>query len=360
MTTPQKGRLDRVRVPGMSCARRLLIYPVFVFASLMAPALASNAIADPAKPSLAELLDGTILEKKVGDILKGEKVSVAAPETTRREMAVGIACLIPPGRTTSLELFHNSEAIMPEDYRDTSGPIDPANPEAGLATLEFGKNGRGEVKRYLSAEPGWEISLSSEEIAGFRALEPKAGEEHTTVEAELRRMLAERVRSYHLRGLAGIADFDRGEDGKSSVSQDLRDSTVASVGIQKRMPTAYRALTAYPLIIEGVEGKSFYFWTRARGLGRTLFMLNQRLTADVDGGSIVVERQFYATEFFAAGQTLTGIIPVQEGTLFFYVNHSFVDRWKGFGTGAKRNIGRTMINKIMRQVADEYGLCEGS
>jgi hypothetical protein len=344
----------------MSRVRHLLIHSVFIFASLIAPALASVAIADQAKPTLAELLDGTILEKKVGDILKGEKVTVAALETTRREMAAGIACLIPPGRTASLELFQNSDAIMPEEYRDTSGPIDPANPEAGLAALEFGKDGRKEIRRYLRAEPGWEISLSSEEIAGFRALEPEAGEELAAVEAELRRMLAERVRSYHLRGLAGIADFDRGKDGISSVSQDLRDSTVASKGMQKRMPTAYRALMAYPMLIEGVKGRSFYFWTRARALGRTLFMLNQRLTADVDGGSIVVERQFYATEFFASGQTLAAIMPVQEGTLFFYVNHSFVDRWRGIGTGTKRQIGRTMINKIMRQVADEYGLCEGT
>jgi hypothetical protein len=58
--------------------------------------------------------------------------------------------------------------------------------------------------------------------------------------------------------------------------------------------------------------------------------------------------------------SLTGIMPVKEGTLFFYLNHSFVDRWKRFGTGAKRHIGHTMINKIMLQVADEYGLCLGS
>lgn len=344
----------------MSGVLRLLIYSMFVSASLMVTAHASDAIANQAKPTLAELLEGTILHNKVSDILRGEKVTVAAPETTRREMAAGIACLIPPGRSASLELFQSSDAIMPEEYRDTSGPIDPANPEAGLAALEFGKGGEAEMKRYLTAEPGWEISLSSEEIAGFRALEPEAGEELAAVEAELRRMLAERVRSYHLRGLAGIADFDRGKDGKSSVSQDLRDSTVASKGMQKLMPAAYRALLAYPMPAKGVNGRSFYFWTRARALGRTLFMLNQRFTADDDGGSIVVERQFYATQFIAAGQTLTAIMPVQEGTLFFYVNHSFVDRWKGLGTGPKRQIGRTMINKIVRQVADEYGLCEGS
>ena len=42
------------------------------------------------------------------------------------------------------------------------------------------------------------------------------------------------------------------------MSQDLRDSTVASKGMQKLMPTAYRALMAYPMSIKGANGRLFY------------------------------------------------------------------------------------------------------
>ena len=49
---------------------------------------------------------------------------------------------------------------------------------------------------------------------------------------------------------------------------------------------------------------------------------------------------FVATLFslwFGAGQTITMLVPVDGGTLVFYVNHSFVDRWSGpgFTAGAR-------------------------
>ena len=39
---------------------------------------------------------------------------------------------------------------------------------------------------------------------------------------------------------------------------------------------------------------------------------------------------------------------------------SYRDIWSGFATGIKRHTGLTMINKILRQMADEFGLCEGT
>jgi hypothetical protein len=184
-----------------------------------------------------------------------------------------------------------------------------------------------------------------------------ADKARSAVEGQLRKVLAERVHSYHTQGLDGIADFDRGKSGKSSIAEDLRNSTIASKGFQKLMPNAFRALTAYPMR-SGLGGESFYFWTRTNVLGRKVFMLNQRLAVNTDAGSIVVERQFYSTQFFAAGQTLTGYLPVQEGNLVFYVNHSFVDRWTGLAAKAKRHIGLKIINKTLTQMAEDYGLCE--
>jgi hypothetical protein len=55
------------------------------------------------------------------------------------------------------------------------------------------------------------------------------------------------------------------------------------------------------------------------------------------------------------------LIQVQEGTLAFYVNHSFVDRWSGpgFTTGAKRSVGLNIKEGILSDMAEKYGLCEG-
>jgi hypothetical protein len=326
------------------------------------PTLARAADAPAqAKPTVASVLEGTVLEGRERDILAGKKVTVEALQSSRREMSAALACLIPPGRKGSLAHLHNAEAIMPEKYRDASGPIDVNDLEGSLASLTIGKDAEKVAKRYLGAKPGWELSLSSEEIAAFNALDPPKGQAVAAVEAELARQFAKRVRDYRAKGLEGIAPFDRGDGEVSSVGDDLRNSTITAEGFRKAFPNTHRALLAFPL--GGVRnGESYYFWTRIRVLGRPVFLLNQRLVAQPDGVPVVIERQFYATQFLGAGQTVTALVPVEEGTLAFYVNQTFVDRWTGpgFSTGTKRSVGLKIINGSLPEMADEYGLCEGT
>ena len=250
---------------------------------------------------------------------------------------------------------------MPDQYSDASGPIDVNDLEGSLASLTIGKGAEKEAKRYLGATPGWELSLSSEEIAAFNALDPPEGQEVPAVEAELARQFAKRVRDYHAKGLEGIAPFDRGDGETSSAGDDLRNSTITSEGFLKVLPNTHRALLAFPFGDQS-DGESYYFWTRIRVLGRPVFLLNQRLIAQPDGVPVVIERQFYATQFLGAGQTVTALVPVEEGTLALYVNRSFVDRWTGpsFSVGTKRAVGLKIINGILPEMADEYGLCEGT
>ena len=310
------------------------------------------------KPSVREVLAGTVLAKKAKEVARGKKATVQAHEASAREMAVALACLIPAGRRGSLAHLHNAEPIMPEEYRDVAGPIDLRDIEGSLAGLTIGSE--AEARRYLAAKPGWDLSLSAEEIAAFRALDPPKGQALAAVDATLRRIFAARIRDYHAKGLDGIAPFDRGGGKTSSVAEDLRRSSLASESFRKVLPDTHRALLAYPLR-KPPGGRIFYFWTRIRVLGRPVFLLNQRLAADLDGGSVVIERQFYATQFLGAGQTLTALVPVREGTLVAYVNHSFVDRWTGPGVGTpgKRKVGFKLIDKILKEMADEYGLCKG-
>jgi hypothetical protein len=310
--------------------------------------------------SVAEVLAGSPLEGRADEILAGNKVTAQAHRSGEREMAVAFACLVPAGQRTSLEVFRNADAVMPDDYRDADGPIDLDDLAGSLATLGLGGNAQAEAQRYLDAQPGWELSLSREEIAMLQALQPPAGGEVAAVEGALRRIFEQRVRSYHERGLAGIAPFDRGDGKTSSVARDLEASTRASSTFERILPETHRALLSIP---GGAppDGQAFYFWTRINVLGRPVFLLNQRLLGSPDGVPVMIERQFYATQFLGAGQTLTALVSVDGGTLVFYVNHSFVDRWSGpgFATGAKRQVGQEIIERILPAMAETLGLCEG-
>ena len=246
---------------------------------------------------------------------------------------------------------------MPDKFKDSEGIIDPADLEGSLASLRIGRE--REAKRYLDAKPGWELSLSSDEIAAFNALTPKKGEEIAAVEAQLRTIFAQRVRDYREKGLDGIAPFDRGSGNFSSAGEDLRNSTVAASSIAAGVPRAHALMLEFPGQAP-TDGQEFYFWTRIQVLGRPVFLLNQRLAVDGADRSVVVERQFYATQFLSAGQTLAGLIRVQEGVAVFYTNRTFVDRWSGPGlaTRAKRAVGVKIITDVLREMSRRKGLCD--
>ena len=313
-----------------------------------------------AKPLAGELLAETPLSREqIQSVLDGKLVVSDVVEVSERELGGVVACLVPPEREGSLEFARNNRVTMPEKYKDTAGPIDPNDIEASLAALNLGGNKR-EARRYLEVEPGFDINLSKEEIAAFRALSPAKGEELAAVEAKLREVFAQRIRSYRARGLDGIAPFARGdEDAKGgSPADDLRRATDASGGFSKLMPHYYQALLAYPK--GNVPGKrEFLFWSRIQVLGRPVFMLHQRLTAAAEHSEIVVERQFYATHFLNVGQVVLGLLPVQEGTLAFYSNRTWVDKWHGFGTSAKHAVGKKIVQNIIEDLADHFELCKG-
>jgi hypothetical protein len=314
-----------------------------------------------AAPTLAELLAGSPLAGRADEILEGARVTDHSHRSGEREMAVAFACLVPSGRRASLEVFHNANAVMPDEYRDADGPIDLEDLGGSLAALRLGGEATSEARRYLDAEPGWELSLSSEEIAMLGGLDPPVGGEVDAVEGALRRIFAERVRAYVEKGLPGIAAFDRGEGQVSSVASDLDASTRVSATFERILPETHRALTRFPGETPP-GGRVFYFWTRIDILGRPVFLLNQRLVGSPDGIPVVIERQFYASQFLGAGQTVIALVPVEEGTLVVYVNHSFVDRWSGpaFTVGAKRHVGQQLIEGILPETAETLGLCEDS
>ena len=273
---------------------------------LPSPARAQEA------PTASDVLEGTQLGLRVDKILQGQTATVVASEIGAREMGVVLGCLLPPDKKGSLSAYRSADVIMPPKYRDLSGPIDMTDIEGSLESLSIGSE--SEAERYLAAEPGWELSFSSEEIARFRGL---ASEDAGLAEVEtlLRAIFAERIRAYASKGLAGIAPFDRGDGEVSSIADDLRKSTAQMAGLNRVIPELYTTLNTEPRV-KPKGGEEFYFWSRIKVLGRPVFILHHRLWSEIEGSTAVVERQYYATQFLGAGQTITALIPVAEGTLF--------------------------------------------
>ena len=95
-----------------------------------------------------------------------------------------------------------------------------------------------------------------------------------------------------------------------------------------------------------------FHWLNYNIDGTTTFVLTHTLVA-VDGAArAVVQRQYYVSTGYNAEQAVAGFLPVQQGTVVVYTNHTFTDQVAGFGGSAKRNIGRRIMTSKLKQIFD--------
>jgi ketosteroid isomerase-like protein len=92
------------------------------------------------------------------------------------------------------------------------------------------------------------------------------------------------------------------------------------------------------------------FWTIYNIDGTPTFVLTHILAAADGNARAVVQRQYCVSTGYNAEQAVAGFLPVQEGTLVAYVNHTFTDQVAGFGGSVKRNIGRSVMLKKLKEV----------
>ncbi len=92
-----------------------------------------------AKPLAREILAETPFNQaQIQGVLAGKLVTSNVVEVSERELSAAVACLVPPGRKGSLEFARNNRVTMPDEYKDTAGPIDPEDIEGSIAALNLG------------------------------------------------------------------------------------------------------------------------------------------------------------------------------------------------------------------------------
>ena len=65
---------------------------------------------------------------------------------------------------------------------------------------------------------------------------------------------------------------------------------------------------------------------------------------------IALQRQYYVSEGFNCEQAIAAFLPVQDGTVVVYANHTSTDQVAGFGGGAKRSIGSKMMSSQLEEI----------
>jgi hypothetical protein len=123
---------------------------------------------------------------------------------------------------------------------------------------------------------------------------------------------------------------------------DLR-ATNRVARASKILPTAfYDLLDSYPKGAPSDLDESFH-WSQFRAHGEDTLALIHSMRGIVAGSQIALQRHFYVSTGYNVEQAVVGFQPVPEGTLVVYTNHTSTDQLAGFGSSAKRSVGRKLM-----------------
>ena len=198
-----------------------------------------------------------------------------------------------------------------------------------------------------NATAGAALNLSAGEIAAFNALQ---GGTPQAVQQQLQQMMLARFQAYQTSGLAGIAPYDRGGS-TSDAGADLRKASEAAAGVKKYLPAFQQVLVGYPqATMPGMQQR--FRWLKYNIDGTITYVLTHTLVAGegaVRGCTAPVLREHHLQRGTGRGR----LLPVQEGTVVAYINHTFTEQVAGFGGSVKRGVGRKMMATKLKQMFDK-------
>ena len=276
-------------------------------------------------------------------VMNGEFYTGDMPAASDEDLSVAIAFLVKTSPDDLVKQIMAGDLVSADSQIQKYGRFSGAGSPADIAALQITD---GVAKEYANARAGSALNLSSGEIAAFGALQ---GAARQAVQQQLQQMLLARFQAYHSSGLAGIAPYDRGGGSPSDPAGSLRKASQAAKGLQKYLPTFQAALLGYPQgALPGMQ--QIFYWMSYQIDGKPTYVLTHMLSASDGPARAVVQRQYYVSTGYNCEQAVAGFLPVKEGTVVVYANHTFTDQVAGFGGSMKRNIGRRMMATKLKQL----------
>jgi hypothetical protein len=273
----------------------------------------------------------------------GQFVEVPLPTHSDRDLNVGIAFLIAERSPAALARTVRAEKrVLRADpnviaYGDFEG-------EGTAADLDGLRLTPAQRKSFAHAAPGRDVNLSRDEIAALHAARGDA----QAIEDAFGAILLSRYRAYRSTGLAGIAPYARAGPA-TSASEDLAAFNRGARATQILATKVYDLLDRYPDDVPPDFAENHY-WLQFRAHGEDTVALEHVFQVTLGEAAVLVQRQYYVSQGYNAEQAIVAFLPVDQGTLVIYTNHTSTDQVAGFGGGAKRAIGRTLMAGQLKRI----------
>jgi hypothetical protein len=310
-----------------------------------------------ALPTVDELMKELHLsDSDQAKVRQGDIVDWSPSEGSDRELAIGMVFLVKAKKEDLAEMYREAMVLRDVSVITAHGRLTGEGTMAELAGVELKPNAEKEAKRYLNAEPGEELNLDAKEMAAFHALK-SAGKGGAVpvkqVEEHIRQGLLARYKSFHTKGLAGIASYERGDGKQRRAGDELLLSTKQMTLVAKHLPAFHKFLLNYPNGLPKDEAKNveeFYYWLNIDIFGRPTYVLVHRILYHVGDAAMAVERQYYASHDYNSMLQGIAAIPTKEGMFLFYVGRVSTDQVAGFTSAALHPVSRAIAAPYIKDM----------
>jgi len=308
-----------------------------LFLTLLFASVSTGANAAPDLPSASDILKRMgFPPEELQQVLAGELVQNEAKFNARDDLAIWLAFLVrvPP------EKFEHDVTGKRFVFRLDSHTLGGSAIEGNGSLADFSGLTLSAAERrfYTQTGAGGDVNLSSDELAALHALD-SAGPD---VDLAMKKILLARYRAYRAKGLAGILPYDRGDGKRTEPGVSLRLDSESAQALTGFDSAFGRFLLDYPnSTLPGLAEK--FYWLRYEAHGEPVLVLTHAFSAPVGKWMLFCQRQFYVSRGYNTEQAIAVFIPVSEGTLVAYLNHTATDQIVGFGGSARRAIGEHLM-----------------
>ena len=337
---------------------RLMVYIILACAVLVQGLMVRNAPAGQKPPvTIDKIMAHLAFDKSYKKaLLDGKILSTGMPEMEqlREELAVSAVMLVvraPMEKVVTAYLdgasFRQDDDIIAYHMIKSTQKTGLPSPE-DFKTAGFTKGELSEVKKLMDFKGGKAFNFSRDEIKTFRGVDPNDPAAQEKMSLILRRILAERCRSYLKRGLMAVKPYERERGKQSFPGRELTVAVGSTQLLENHFPDFYQSLLKYPEDI-GKTVKNDVYWFKNRLDHRPVFQLCHYMADIRNQYAIVAELQFYVEHTYNSMLTVIGCVPYDSGTVVFCINRTFTDQLAGFGSSLKRTIGRRRIEDSLSE-----------
>lgn len=287
---------------------------------------------------------------QIGQLERGEIVSYDVSETSQKELAIGVAMILPVALPQIVDYIKRGNLGASESNIIASGSLANNADINSVKKFAFSDKQIDEAKAFLDAEPGDDFNLSKPELDSLKSLQASLedADNKTLLKAanqKYREILLQRLQAYRKNGLSGIAAYNR-DNGNADPAAELRSDAVNSKAWARYFPELQQAWLNYPAALPGNATEQFA-WLNRNVEDRPTAILTHRVMVASEAGGIILSRQFYVGHSYNSSHVVAGGLPYKDGTLVFYSIRSSTDQVTGIGSSLKHSIGREQMKKEM-------------